>query len=347
MGVGEAYDALRASGEVSQLRRNEPMYRHTTFRIGGPAAIYAVCDTLEQLALVLDVARECAVPWSIVGKGSNLLVSDEGYSGIAISLGRDFKTFRLERSDHRGEEDDGSPQEPSDPDTSAILTSAGNVVEPGADPGDGRGDPDIMVCGAGMSLGRLVSEACRLGYSGFEFAVGIPGSFGGAMFMNAGTPEATIGSVTRSVVVYRPGEGLHRYMGEDLPWVYRYSGIPKGEVILEAQIRVHKTSKSYLQARMEASLDRRRKTQPSGYPNAGSIFRNPVGDSAGRLIEAAGLKGTRIGGAQISEVHANFIVNVDNATAQDVLRLMTLARDKVKDLYGIELQPETKFLGFS
>ena len=347
MGVTEAYGKLKSGRAISQLRCNEPMYRHTTFRIGGPAAIYAVCDTLDQLAFVLDTAKECVVPWSIVGKGSNLLVSDEGFAGIAISLGRDFKTFRLERSDQYGEDDDNLLHDPDDPDSSAILTSAGNVSEPGADPGDGRNEPDIMVCGAGMSLGRLVSEACRMGYSGFEFAVGIPGSFGGAVFMNAGTPEATIGSVTRSVVVYRPGEGLHRYMSEDLPWVYRYSGIPKGEVILEAQIHLRKANKTYLQARMEASLERRRKTQPSGYPNAGSIFRNPVGDSAGRLIEAAGLKGTRIGGAQISDVHANFILNVDNATAQDVLRLMTLARDKVKDLYGIELQPETKFLGFS
>ncbi len=302
MSAFDAYLRLMESG-VGTVSGHEIMARHTTFHIGGPATAFVICDSVDDLSRAIEIAVECESPWTVVGKGSNLLVADRGYDGVILSLGRDFRSFRVE-------------------------------------------EPHTMVCGAGMSLGRLVQEAFKMGYSGFEFAVGIPGSFGGAVFMNAGVREATIGQVVRSVVVYRPGEGLHRYRAEDLPWIYRYSGIPKGEVILEAEVAIHEESKSFMQAKMEGSLRRRKRTQPRGYPNAGSIFRNQPGIPAGKLIEEAGFKGYRIGGAQVSEVHANFIVNVDNATADDVLALITTIRSRVSELYGIQLQPEIKFLGF-
>lgn len=302
MTATDAYLRLLDMG-VGRIVPNEPMSKHTTFRIGGPATAYVECDSVSDLEHAIQVADQNDSPWVVVGKGSNLLVSDSGFDGLVLTLGRDFRSFRLEES-------------------------------------------GIMVCGAGMQLGRLVQEAFKMGYSGFEFAVGIPGSFGGAVFMNAGVREATLGQVVRSVIVYRPGQGLYRYRAAELPWIYRYSGIPKGEVILEAEVEIKEESKDLMRGKMEASLRRRKKTQPSGYPNAGSIFRNAPGISAGKLIEDAGFKGYRIGGAQVSEVHANFIVNVDNATAEDVLALITVVRDRVKDLYGVQLQPEIKFLGF-
>ncbi|MGI6217916.1 MAG: UDP-N-acetylmuramate dehydrogenase [Coriobacteriales bacterium] len=309
MGASTAYTILSERG-IGRVSHNEPMSRHTTFRIGGPATAFVECDTIGELANAIEVAQDCDSPWTIIGKGSNILVSDRGYDGVAISLGGTFRKFELISRDS----DDGTI--------------------------------DTMVCGAGMVLGRLVEEAFRRGYSGFEFGVGIPGTLGGAVYMNAGTSEGTIGQVIRSVVVYRPGEGLHRYLRDDLPWIYRYSGIPAGEVVVEAEINLVPSVKFYMQARMEDSLKRRRNSQPSGFPNAGSIFRNPVGASAGKLIEDAGFKGRRFGGAQVSDMHANFIINLGNATAEDVLVLITDIRKKVKELYGIELQPETKFLGF-
>ncbi len=302
MSAFDAYLELARAG-VGRVVAHEPMCKHTTFRIGGPATAFVECDTISDLTRAIGIARERDSDWIVVGKGSNLLVCDDGYDGVVLSLGRDFRSFRVE-------------------------------------------EPDVMVCGAGMSLGRLVQEAFKMGCSGFEFAVGIPGTFGGAIYMNAGVKDASIAQVVRSVVVYRPGIGLHRYRASDLPWIYRYSGIPDGEVILEAEVNIKEESKIYMRAKMEDSLQRRKKAQPRGYPNAGSIFRNTPNASAGKLIEDAGFKGYRLGGAMVSDVHANFIVNVDNATAEDVLALITTIRDRVGELYGIQLQPEIKFLGF-
>ncbi len=335
-----AFDAYLeiSKNHIARALPHEVMARHTTFRIGGPATAYVECNSVHELTKVIGIAKMCESDWIVVGKGSNLLVSDEGYEGLVLVLGRDFKSFhpRYARKDY---EDDLCID-------SDVDCDSGREASLDLKAKDGELVPDVMVCGAGMTLGRLVQEAFKNGWSGFEFAVGIPGSLGGAVFMNAGANGSTIGEVVRSVVVLRPGEGLYKYYSSDLPWIYRYSGIPAGEVILEAEVTITKGSKSLMQAKMEGSLRRRKRTQPSGYPNAGSIFRNAPEGSAGKLIEDAGLKGYRVGGAQISDIHANFIVNVDNATAADVVALINVARNRVKELYGIQLQPEIKFLGF-
>lgn len=332
MGVKDAYTRI-AEQKIASVYEGERLSRHTTFRIGGPAAALVECDTLSQLTNVIDIANGCDCPWTVIGKGSNILVADSGYDGIVISLGRDFKRFAFVGIDD------------------AVMGEAGVDSDANGDSNDDgahdkNGQSGVMVCGAGMSLGRLVQETFKRGYTGFEFAVGIPGSFGGAVCMNAGNKLHTAGQVVRSVLVYRPGEGLNRYYSEDLPWIYRYAGIPRGEVVLEAEVRVAKGNKAKVQRDMETELSLRKVRQPKGL-NAGSIFRNPVGDSAGRLIDQAGFKGYRIGGAMVSDVHANFIINLDNATARDVLSLITVIRNRVKELYGIELQPEIKFLGFA
>ncbi|MDR2492748.1 MAG: UDP-N-acetylmuramate dehydrogenase [Coriobacteriales bacterium] len=286
---------------------DEPMVRHTSFRVGGPADLFIECASVRDLNFSLDVIARHQLPWAVVGKGSNLLVSDEGFRGAVLVLGAQFKSFSL-------------------PD----LTCSQNK----------------LVAGGGVQLSTLVQAAFKNGLSGFEFAVGIPGTLGGAVFMNAGSSDVWIGSIVESLTVLRPGEGLVRYQGSELPWGYRCSGLPAGEVIVECVLRVTPGHVGMIRAGMEASLTRRKKTQPLTTPNAGSIFRNPEGDSAGRIIEGLGLKGYTHGGAQVSEVHANFIVNTGNATASDVVAIIMHIRRRVREEHGIELRPEIRFIGF-
>lgn len=199
--------------------------------------------------------------------------------------------------------------------------------------------------GAGTVLAVLVQEAFKRGMTGLEFAVGIPGTLGGAVAMNAGSREAWIGSIIESVTVLIPGEGLVAYGGSEVAWDYRRTSLPKECVIVEASLKLEPGDAHQIRRVMEAHLRRRRRTQPLGVPNAGSVFVNPEGDSAGRMIEELGLKGYSIGGAAVSDVHANFIVNIGGATAHDVVALIGHIRTAVEDGYGIKLRPEVRFLG--
>lgn len=201
--------------------------------------------------------------------------------------------------------------------------------------------------GAALPLARIVQEAYHIGVSGLEFAVGIPGTVGGALRMNAGTREEWIGAHAHSVTTFSLKGGLRRYHGEDIAWAYRRSSLPADEVVVECELDCAQGLAGRIQQRMEQALKRRKQRQPLGMPSCGSVFRNPEGASAGDLIEQAGLKGYRVGGAQISQVHANFIVNTGGATAADVAACMKKARDGVMEAYGIELRPEVRFLGFA
>lgn len=163
--------------------------------------------------------------------------------------------------------------------------------------------------------------------------------------MNAGSRDAWIGHVTDSVTLYVPGEGLLRMPGREVVWAYRSSGLPQRGIIVESVLKLASADPRRIRLQMEQALDRRKESQPLGVPSAGSVFVNPEGDSAGRLIEAAGLKNTRMGGARVSDVHANFIVNDGGASAADVLGLIRKIKMTVRDSYGIELQPEVRFLG--
>lgn len=300
MSVRATYEHLKnaVSGDV---RMNEPMARHTTFRIGGPADLFVTCDTLADLSEVLRVCAEASIEWTIVGRGSNLLVADEGYRGAIVVLGREFKAHTVDGAE--------------------------------------------IKAGAACILAYVVRDAFSRGLGGMEFAVGIPGTVGGALAMNAGTRGTWMQSVVESVTLYVPGSGLDRVRASEITWGYRSSGLPARGVIVEAVFHLTQADKERIRQDMERSLDRRKATQPLNMPSAGSVFRNPEGDSAGRLIEAAGLKGTRLGGARISETHANFIVNDGGASAADVVGLMRKAQMTVKDRYGIELTPEIRLLG--
>lgn len=300
MSVTRAYETLR-KGLQGSVRRDEPLARHTTYRIGGPADIFVVADTVADLSLCTKVFAQENIDWMILGKGSNVLVADRGYRGAVIILGRDFRRHEV---------------------------------------GDG-----YLKVGAGVALGHVVQDVYSKGLSGLEFAVGIPGTVGGALAMNAGTREEWIGAIVESVTVYVPGEGLVGVRGPEVAWGYRCSDIHKRGIVAECSLRVQSGDTEMIRRKMDARLLRRKRTQPLGLACAGSVFVNPEGDSAGRLIEASGLKGHVVGGAKISEIHANFIVNVGGASARDVLALVHLARDAVKDRYGIELRPEIRFLG--
>ncbi len=284
---------------------SEPMARHTMYRIGGPARFYVQVASVGALARLVEVCERTGVPWTVVGRGSNLLVADEGFPGVVVTLGRDFRTCRY---------DEGSQR---------------------------------FCVGAGVPLSSVVQEAFRRSLAGLEFAVGTPGTVGGALRMNAGSRDEWIGARVASVTTFSPGAGLARRSGDEIAWGYRTSSFLPDEVIVECELSVEPADPFFIRGKMEASLARRKKTQPLTDPSCGSVFRNPEGESAGSLVERAGLKGARLGGAQVSELHANFIVNTGDATARDVKDLIELVQAKVSETYGIELQPEVRFLGFA
>lgn len=300
MPVTAAYEVLKA-GMTGIVKRDEPLARHTSFRIGGPSALHAECATVADLSLVLETCDVHGLEWTVLGKGSNVLASDDGYDGVTIVLGRDFKR---------------------------------HVVEEGH-----------VRAGSGVTLAVLVQDAFKIGLTGLEFAVGIPGTLGGALAMNAGSRDAWIGEIVESVTLFVPGRGLVALRGSEIAWEYRRTDLSARGIIVEASLRLELGDRDHIRRTMEASLRRRKRTQPLGLPNAGSVFANPEGDSAGRLIESLDLKGHRVGGAVVSEVHANFIVNNGGATAADVIELVRQIHESVEDVYGIELRPEIRFLG--
>lgn len=300
MSLGPAYSRLTRACGVSVLR-DEPMSRHTSYRIGGPADLWVVCDTTSSVAEALAILGEEHIPYTVIGKGTNLLVADDGYRGAVVVLGKEFKKHVR--------------------------------------------DGDRIEAGGACILAYVVQDAFAQGLAGMEFAVGIPGTVGGALAMNAGSREQWIGGVVESVTLHIPGTGMVRVSGPEVAWGYRSSGLRERGAILECVLRLSQADPDRIRATMEASLSRRKKTQPMGAPSAGSVFVNPEGDSAGRLIESAGLKGMRLGGARVSDVHANFIVNDGGATAADVLGLVGKIQMVVKDTYGIDLRPEIRFLG--
>ena len=283
---------------------NEPMGKHTTYRIGGPASFYVRVDSLGCLSQLVRTCIQNDMPYFVAGRGSNLLVSDDGFDGVVITLGRDFRNREV------------------------------------------REDAPIIVAGSGVLLSAVVQDALRNALTGMEFAVGTPGSLGGALKMNAGSADDWIGSRVRSVTSLACDGSLVKRMGNEVEWGYRRTSFPIGEAILECELVLKEGDPFFIQGKMEGNLARRKKTQPLGEPSCGSVFRNPDGHSAAKMIDELGLKGTQVGGAQISPKHANFIVNTGGAKASDVVALIELAKDKVEQEYGIELTPEVKFLGF-
>ena len=306
MGNGSVFNAyLALSGAIdADIRQGERLGKHTSYRIGGPAALFVTPHTYSALARAVEELDAQGVPWVVLGRGSNVLVSDEGFDGCVITLGREFSNVMV-------------------------------------------GEEGLVTAGAGALLSKLVTAALGHGLSGIEACVGIPGTVGGALAMDAGSRDEWIGSHVETLVTLRPGEGLQRYAGSDITWGYRYTSIPKNEVILEATLRLEPSTKEAVSTDMNARLARRRATQPVGMPSCGSVFANPAEGSVGKMLDDAGCKGFTVGGAQCSPVHANFIVNTGGATAEDVCAVMREMQGRVKEVYGVDLRPEVRFLGFA
>ncbi|HEY7317671.1 MAG TPA: UDP-N-acetylmuramate dehydrogenase [Candidatus Binatia bacterium] len=288
-----------------RIRISEPLARYTSMKVGGPADVFIEVANVEGLTGVLRTLHRRGTPFFLLGNGSNVLISDRGVRGAVIHLAGDFKQVEWR------EEDD--------------------IIR--------------VRVGAAFAVTQLVREAARKGYAGVEFAEGIPGTIGGALYMNAGAYGSEFEKVIDCVNgLTREGEPI-RLSRSEMTFTYRNSHLPVGMVVTEVRLRLQREDSVKVNSRVRELVTKRKASQPSGYPNSGSMFRNPAGDFAGRLIEAAGLKGRKIGRAQISERHGNFIVNLGGAKSEDVRQLMELARAEVRSRFGIELEPEVRWLG--
>ena len=288
-----------------KVRTGEPLAPYTSIKIGGPADYFLEVEDRAVLTRTLELLHSHGIGICLLGKGSNVLVSDLGVRGAVLRLGREFQQV--------------------------LWTEKGGEV--------------LVLVGAAYPVSRLVREAARRGHSGLEFAEGIPGSVGGALVMNAGAYGTEIEKIVDRVEgMTSRGQVIELPRGE-MVFSYRSSNLPPGTIVTRVQLRLVKDKAEEVALRVRELVAKRKRSQPSGYPNSGSMFRNPPGDYAGRLIEAAGLKGSRIGRAEISQRHANFILNLGGAKAGEVRRLMEMARTEVRKRFGIELEPEIRFLG--
>ena len=296
------------SDHVCQVRRDVMLARYTSFRIGGPADIFVEPHSLDELQAVVGLVRAEGLPLFVLGGGSNLLVSDAGIRGVVVKLGKGFNYSRWSES--------------------------------GAD----RTVRRVRV-GAGRSLGRFVREAVAKGYAGVTFAEGIPGSVGGGLLMNAG---AFGGELSQVVEMIRGVDRAARVVclsAEQLGFDYRRTALPPDFIVAEIGFRLSPQEPARLGTAMRRAQTRRRTSQPHGSPNAGSVFKNPPGAYAGRLIELAGLKGARCGKARVSEQHANFILNTGGARAAEVKRLMEHVQRTVWAAHQVWLEPELRLVG--
>ena len=281
---------------------DEPMKRHTTFRIGGPADFFLLPSTVDEVRGILEICREEELPYFILGNGSNLLVSDKGYRGVIIQLYRNFSNISVEGNE--------------------ICASSGAL------------------------LSQIAAAARNASLTGFEFAGGIPGTLGGAVFMNAGAYGGELKDVLKEAVVMTEQGEILTLPVEKLDMGYRTSRIKKASyLVLEARLVLEQGDMDKIRDITKDLTEKRVSKQPLEYPSAGSTFKRPEGYFAGKLIMDAGLRGYQVGDAQVSEKHCGFVINKGNATAADVFTLIENVREKVQEQFGVTLEPEVKFLG--
>lgn len=281
-----------------EARKDEPMSKHTTFKIGGNADVYIKVNNLSKLSTILKECANSEIDYMLLGNGSNLLVSDEGIRGTVIRLDGDFRKITLV-------------------------------------------DETTVFCGAGATLARLCKFALSCGLSGLEFAWGIPGTVGGAVFMNAGAYDGEMKNIVHSVSDISPDGQIGRIEKQDLGFGYRTSVYrTNNRIITGVTLKLQKGNPEEIRSKMDDYMQRRSTKQPLEYPSAGSVFKRPEGNFAGALIERCGLKGKMCGGAQVSEKHAGFIINKSNATAADVRNLIGDIQKTVADSTGYNLECE-------
>lgn len=303
----EFIHALTQIVGAGTIKFDELMKLHTTFRIGGPADVFVTPGNADSLKKAVECCKAFNIPWMIIGNGSNLLVSDKGIRGVVFQI---FKTM-----------------------DSVRFEPAGNGAV-------------RAVAGAGILLSRLARAIAGEGLSGFEFASGIPGTFGGAVTMNAGAYGGEMQMLIDEVTVLTADGHIRTLKQGELDFGYRTSIIQKEKmIVLEAALRLKTGNREKIMARIEELSVRRREKQPLEYPSAGSTFKRPEGYFAGKLIEDCGLKGFCVGKAQVSLKHSGFVINTGGATAEDVLGLIRHIQSVVYERFGVTMEPEVRIVG--
>ena len=298
----DLYRELCDAAGVRNVLADEPMSRHTTFRIGGPADYFVSVSSVEEIRKVLEACRRHSAAYYIMGNGSDLLVGDKGYRGVIIQLFKRMNGIRV--------------------------------------------DGERICAQAGALLSKTASAACEASLTGMEFASGIPGTLGGALRMNAGAYGGEMKHIVESADILTPDGEIKTLSVEDLGMGYRTSVISRNDyVALGAVLKLKRGDQEQIRARMEELKEKRVRKQPLEYGSAGSTFKRPEGYFAGKLIEDAGLRGYRVGDAQVSETHCGFVINRGNATAAEVAQLMEEVADRVEEKFGVRLQPEVKKIG--
>ncbi len=304
--LAPAFDAVALGSEIQRrigvkTSRDEPLARFTTMRVGGPADLFVVAHNRMELRALIRFARSRGLPHALLGRASDVVISDRGFRGLVIQ--------------NRAE---GS-----------------------------RMDGERYVAESGVPMARAATETQKAGLSGLEFGLAIPGTVGGAVWANAGAHESDVAAILESADVLLADGTEARLAAEALDFRYRDSRLKHApdEIVLVATFRLTPASAEAIRDRLDDIRRWRQAHQPLGIPSAGSVFRNPPGDSAGRLIYAAGLKGFRIGGAVVSEKHANFIVNDRRGRASDVRRLADHVRERVERVHGVRLEEEVVYAG--
>ena len=284
------------------VKQREPMSRHTTFRIGGPADFYLCPHSTNEVQEIVEICKEEKLPYFVLGNGSNLLVSDKGYRGVVIQLWKNFSDITVKDC--------------------------------------------CIQAKAGALLSKVAAEALEAGLTGMEFASGIPGTIGGAAFMNAGAYGGEMKDIIKSVKVLDTQGEVRVLPKEELKMGYRTSIVKeKGYTVLSVELELTRGNQEEIRNTMEDLKERRTSKQPLEMPSAGSTFKRPEGYFAGKLIMDSGLRGFSVGGAQVSEKHCGFVVNKGGATAMDVLNLIREVQRRVKEQFGVDLETEVRFLG--
>lgn len=280
---------------------NEPMHTHCSFKTGGNADIFVAANSVDNVKNILDFCRETNTPITVIGNGSNLLISDRGIEGIVLSL-NELNKMEI--------------------------------------------DQDTLTLQSGVSLSRACLLALEHSLTGLEFAYGIPGSIGGAVYMNAGAYGGEIADIIVSATVLTPTGEIITIEKDSMALGYRTSIFKtKGYIILSAKFSLKKGNNTEIKAKMDELMNKRRDKQPLQYPSAGSTFKRPQGHFAGALIEQAGLMGKTVGGAMVSEKHAGFIINYNDATTDNIVDLINEVKKEVKEKFGIELEKEIIYIG--
>lgn len=295
-------ERLQAIAGNSYIRENEPMCLHTTFKTGGPARIYIEPEDESVLSRVIALCKAENEEYFLLGNGSDLLVSDQGYAGIMVSLKKI------------------------------------NYIECVSE--------DVIEAGAGALVKDVADAAYEQALTGMEFASGIPGSMGGAIFMNAGAYGGEMKEIVLEVKIIEADGSISWENVHNFDLGYRSSNIKRlGRTVIAVRLKLKKGDPASIKACMDDLNQKRRDKQPLEYPSAGSTFKRPEGYFAGKLIDDAGLRGIRLGGAAVSSKHCGFVINEDHATSTDIYRLILKIQAVVKEKFGVDLEPEVKMLG--